>query len=182
MFQCDSSNKVSNKKSADLNPYFPAAAGNYWEYINEAPREETKLWKVEVRSQKSEGTDRIYTFSSFPYFFKEEKPTNIRIKEDGSVYWNDSNKIIPEIANLKNGYTWNFGIWNGNVASTKETVKAENETFTNCIRINFAASITFTAELWLSKNNGIVKWGFFRTNPPTLTFTYYVLNKVRLKE
>lgn len=176
LFQCNSS-KITNKKITDYNPYFPAGAGNYWEYINEAPREETELWKVEIKSVKSEGDVKICEFSSFPFFFKEEKPTTIKIKKDGSVYWNDSNKIIPEITNLKTGYNWTFGIWNGRVTSTNETIKAENQTFNDCIKINYSASITFDAELWLSKNNGIVKWGFFRTNPPTLTFTYYALNK-----
>jgi hypothetical protein len=185
VFQCSSSNKVSNKKSAEYNPYFPATEGNFWEYINEAPREETELWKVEVRGQKSEGNDKIYAFSSFPFFSKTEEEKPIRMKEDGSVYmstyadvinWTEW-KILPEISNLKKDYTWNFGIWNGYVASTSETVKAENQTFTDCIKINYAASITFSAEIWLAKNTGIVKWGYFRTNPPTLTFTYYVLNK-----
>ena len=182
VFQCSSSNKVSNKKSAEHNPYFPAMEGNYWEYINGAPREETELWKVEVANMKSVGNDKIYMFSSFPFFSKEEKQTSIRIKDDGSVYINDTNKVIPEVANLKKDYTWNFGIWNGYVVGTKETVKAENQTFTDCIKINYAASITFSAELWLAKNTGIVKWGYFRTNPPTLTFTYYVLKTTRLKE
>jgi hypothetical protein len=175
-FQCSSSKKEITVNS-NYNPYFPSSVGNYWEYINQAPREETELWKVEIREQKSEAGNKVYTFSSFPFFYKEQKQTNVRIKEDGSVYLSDTNKIIPETANLKKDYTWNFGIWNGYIAGTNETVKAENQTFTDCIKINYAASITFSAEIWLAKNTGIVKWGFFRTNPPTLTFTYYVLKK-----
>ncbi len=181
VIQCGSSKKDGTNKLSDYNPYFPAAEGNYWKYINEAPREETELWKDEVRSMKSEGSDRIYVFSSFPFFSKEEKQTEIRIKESGSVNLNDTNKIIPEVSNLKKDYTWSFGMWNGYVISTSETVKAENQTFTDCIHINYALSITFSAEIWLSKDNGIVKWGYFRTNPPSLTFTYYVLNKMSLK-
>lgn len=180
VFQCGSSNKITNKKTSDYNPYFPAAEGNSWEYLNEAPREETELWKVEVRSVKSEGSDKIFTFSSFPFFSKEEKQTEIKIKESGAVYLNDTNKVIPEVSNLKKDYTWNFGMWTGYVTGTNETVKAENQTFTDCIHINYALSITFSAEIWLSKDNGIVKWGYFRTNPPSLTFTYYVLNKSNL--
>jgi hypothetical protein len=176
VFQCSSSKKDTTGKS-DYNPYFPAAEENYWEYINEAPRKETELWKVEVKSMKSEGNGRIYTFSSFPFFSKEEKQAVLTIKENGAVYMNDTNRVVPEVSNLKKDYTWNFGLWNGYVAATNETVKAENQTYTACIHINYAISITWSAEIWLSKNNGIVKWGFFRTNPPSLTFTYYVLKK-----
>jgi hypothetical protein len=179
VFQCSSSKKETTSAS-NLNPYFPVKEGNYWEYINEAPREETELWKLEVRSQRSEGSDKVCMFSSFPFFSKEERQTVIRIKEDGGVFMNDSMKVIPEVSNLKKDYQWNFGLWNGYVASMNETVKAENQTFSDCIKINYSLSFTWSAEIWLSKNNGIVKWGYFRTNPPTLTFTYYVLSKSNL--
>lgn len=182
VIQCGSSNKVTSKKTADYNPYFPAAEGNSWEYINEAPRKETELWKVEVRGVRSDGSDKIFVFSSFPFFSKEEMQTEITMKENSAAYYNDTNKVIPEVSNLKKEYTWNFGMWTGYVMGTNETVKAENQTFTDCIHINYALSITFSAEIWLAKDYGIVKWGYFRTNPPSLAFTYYVLNKIQINQ
>jgi len=175
-FQCSSSKKETTGL-LNYNPYFPTAEGNWWEYVNEAPRDKMELWKVQLGSTKLEGSDKVCRFSSFPFFSKEEKQTDIRIKPDGAVYMNDSMKVIPEVSNLVKDYNWSFGLWNAYVAGTNETVKAEIQTFTDCIKINYALGFTWSAEIWLSKNNGIVKWGYFRTNPPTLTFTYYVLNK-----
>lgn len=167
------------------NPYFPANKGNMWEYINEAPREETELFKIEISSIKHDGEDQIVELSSFPFFSKSEEKTVLRIKPNGEVFLKNeiSNKeelFIPEPTKMKKEYQWQFGEWSGFIGGTNETVKAEKETFDNCIFLNFAISITFSAEIWIAKDKGIVKWGYNRTNPPTLKPQYYVLNKLSL--
>jgi hypothetical protein len=183
-FGCNSS---SYKKvtSNDVNPYFPSENGNMWEYINEGPREETELFKVEINRIIYEGKDLIIELNSFPFFSGYEEKSKLRIKPSGEVYYvnKQSQKdelFIPEISKFEKGYQWQFGQWTGWIGGTKETIKAENETFTDCIFLNFSISFTFSAEVWVAKDKGIVKWGYNRTNPPTPKPKYYVLNKMSL--
>lgn len=177
--------KIDSSSVKNDDSYFPASTGNKWEYINEAPREETELYKIEINGMKYDGDDRIVEFSSFPFFSKTEEKTSIRVKPNGEVYLVNPNSgkdelIIPEPSQFKKGYTWKFGTWTGIVNDIYETVGTETGTYTDCVYLNFSIYYTFTAELWLVKDIGIVKWGYFRTNPPTLKFTYYVLNKLSL--
>ena len=186
-FGCNSSNKeikdpsVTGKNSG----YFPLQAGNKWEYINEAPREETELYSVEVKDIKSEGKDMTAELSSFPFFSKAQEITKLRVKPDGEIFVfnNKTNKdelFMPSPSSLNKGYTWQFGEWKGIVGSTNDTVKTEYGAFDNCIFLNFSIFYTFSAEIWVAKDKGIVKWGYNRTNPPTLKPQYYVLNKLSL--
>ncbi len=165
--------------------YFPVSAGNKWEYINEAPREETELYKVEITDVKYDGDDKIVEFSSFPFFSKTEEKTSLRIKPDGAVYLINQKSgkeelFIPEFSKLKKEHTWQFGEWTGIVASVTDSAKTETGNYNDCIFLNFSIYYTFSAEVWLAKDKGIVRWGYFRTNPPTLKTTYYVLNKLSL--
>ncbi len=185
-YGCNSSSyKQEIVKDTVYNPYFPANKGNSWEYINEAPRDETELYKVEISSVKYDGKDQIVELSSFPFFSKNEEKTSLRIKPNGEVFLinEKSNKeelFIPEPSKMKKEFQWQFGEWAGFIGGTNETIKAENESFTDCIFLNFSIYYTFAAEVWIAKNKGIVKWGYNRTNPPTLKPQYYVLNKLSL--
>jgi hypothetical protein len=186
-FGCNSSDKDLKDPSVtkENNDYFPLHAGNKWEYINEAPREETELYNVEVNQVKYEGKDMVAELSSFPFFTKSQEKTILRVKPDGEIFVlnNKSSKeelFMPSPSSFSKGYTWQFGEWKGFIGSTNDTVKTESGTFDNCIFLNFSIYYTFSAEIWIAKDKGIVKWGYNRTNPPTLKPQYYVLNKLSL--
>jgi len=186
-FSCNSSDKELKDPSVtkESNDYFPLRTGNKWEYINEAPREETELYSVEVNDVKSDGKDIVAELSSFPFFSKSQEITKLRVKPDGEIFVfnNKTNKdelFMPSPSSFSKGYSWQFGEWKGFVGSTKDSVRAENETFNNCVFLNFSIYFTFSAEVWIAKDKGIVKWGYNRTNPPTLKPQYYVLNKMSL--
>lgn len=168
-----------------FNEYFPVSEGNMWEYINEAPRKETELFNVQIINLKYDGEDQIVELNSFPFFTGNEEKSVLRINPNGEVYYADKQSLkdelfIPAPSYLNKEHQWKFGEWNGIIGSTKETVKAENETFTDCIFLNFSIYYTFSAEVWIAKDKGIVKWGYNRTNPPTPKPQYYVLNKLSL--
>jgi hypothetical protein len=183
MFSCNSSSDT--KRFPNSNPYFPVSEGNNWEYINEAPREESEIYTVTMQNIKEDNGTLYVDLSSFPFFSKENKKITISISKDGKICtepFSDSlNTFIPASKILQNGYTWNYGQWSASVNFLNDTIKTENATYVNCMFLNFAISITFSAEIWLAKDIGIVKWGFNRTNPPTLRPIYYVLKKIDIK-
>ena len=188
-FGCNSSENKKEVKDPSavkgFNDYFPVQTGNKWEYINEAPREETEIYKVEVKNVKYEGKDLIAELNSFPFFSRTEEETTLRIMPDGEiyVYSSKSNKeelFMPSPSKFSKSYSWEYGEWKGFIGSTNDSIKAENETFENCIFLNYSIFYTFSAEIWVAKDKGIVKWGYNRTNPPTLKPQYYVLNKLSL--
>ncbi len=189
LYSCNSSSdtKKDTGKTINANPYFPVAEGNKWEYINEAPRDESVIFKVEMQSIKESGDSKIAELSSFPFFSGTNDKASLSINKNGEVKLVSGNSsgtdsvFIPSNDNLKTGYNWQIGNWNGFVASLSDTIKTENGTYTNCLFLNFNISFTFSAEIWLAKDIGIVKWGFNRTNPPTLRPQYYVLNKIDIK-
>jgi hypothetical protein len=195
LFNCNSSSdlkklsdkkKDSNKNSVTAyNPYFPISEGNSWEYINQGPRDKSEIFTVRMVSVSEDGMDKIVELNSFPFFSKKEESTRLRIKEDGSVYLLNGTRedlCIPSANNFKNGYTWNFAEWNCSVTVWNDTVQTENGNYSNCIFLNYSISITFSAELWLAKDVGIVKWTYIRTNPPTLNPVYYVLKNMTLSK
>lgn len=188
---CNSSSntkKLSNKKSSqgiNNNMYFPLAEGNKWEYVNEGPREETEIYKVEVKNMKSDGKDYLIELSSFPFFSKKEESTKLRIKGNGEIYvivGSNEELCFPSADNMKNGFSWKYGEWNGSVNNWKDSVKTEYGVFDDCLYLNYSISITFSAEIWIVKDIGIVKWAYVRTNPPTLKPTYYVLRNTELNK
>jgi len=189
-FGCNSSSfkKAGDKDSIPVksfNDYFPVNEGNKWEYINEGPRDETELFKVQINNLKYDGNDQIIELNSFPFFSKQEEKSTLKIKPNGEVYLVNKQTqkdelFIPETGNFKKEFQWQFGQWSGLIGGTNETIKAENETFKDCIFLNFFISFTFSAEIWVAKDKGIVKWGYNRTNPPTFKPQYYVLNKLSL--
>src|SRR5438874_1533963 len=88
-FQCKSSDNLetgSNKINKSSNPYFPVKNDSKWQYINEAPRDETELFNVSVTGAESSGKDVIVIFDSFPFFTKQNEQTKIKIRQNGEVY------------------------------------------------------------------------------------------------
>jgi len=78
---------------------------------------------------------------------------------------------------LKKGYTWNYTEWDAVISSENEIVKTRKQVFENCLRIDYRLSMTLNAEIWIKPGVGIVRFSAYRTNPPSLSPTYYVLNK-----
>lgn len=182
LYSCNSSSDT--KKINNANPYFPVGEGNTWEYINEAPRDESEIFKVTMQNFKEDNGTVYVELSSFPFFSKENKKVTLAITKEGKVStepYDSSSVFIPKTRDIINGYQWNYGQWSASVNFLNDTIKTENGTYTNCMFLNFAISITFSAEIWLAKDVGIVKWGYNRTNPPTLRPIYYVLKKIDIK-
>ena len=184
LFGCNSSNikKTSdvNKKSDYLNPYFPITEGNYWKYINEAPREETESFTVRVEAINV----KIAGLTAFPYLTKESTPQSVSVNEKGEIevtgYFGTSGVIFPSPENFKKGYQWNFGNFGGYVNDENIKVETEAGTFKNCFYVSMTDGFTFSFEMWFKKGVGIVKWGANRTNPPTLNFIYFVLKEYKV--
>jgi hypothetical protein len=191
-FECKSSDSVKDKKDSNgvtekkkkqfssYNRFFPVGNNMVWDYINEGPREETELFHVAINDFSDNGDAASAVFDSFPFFTKQIEKANLTVSKTGSVYVTDSNGkknlLLPEESKLQKGYRWKYGDWDAGIEDTGVTVKTDSETIDNCIYAHYGlGGITFSVQLWLAKDRGIVKWGSFRTNPPTLVFTYYVL-------
>ena len=191
-FSCNSGNtktSIKDKKSTgseeNFNEYFPTTEGNKWVYINEAPREETNTFTVQVKEvKKVEGGIQLKV-SSFPYLTQSNEERTIEVKSNGEIeisdYMGAAGVIFPKAGDMKTGYKWVFGIFTGYVNSENETAVTEAGTFTNCVYVSMTDGFTFSYEMWFKKDVGIVKWGANRTNPPQLTRTYYVLKEIELK-
>jgi hypothetical protein len=171
-----------NKKGEYSNPFFPAAEGNYWIYINKTPQEsEPETFSVKVESFKS----RLAEVTSFPYLTKESTPKNLTVNSKNEIevtdYMGNSGVIIPSPDNFTKGYKWTFGIFGGHVNDVNVKVETDAGTFENCCYVTMTEGFTFSFELWYKKGVGIVKWGANRTNPPTLNFIYYDLKDYKVK-
>jgi hypothetical protein len=182
-FQCNSSGGSTDnitKTNASSNPYFPINSNSKWQYVNEAGQNDTDLFNVKVTGIKNDGKDETVIFDSFPFFTKQIETTTIRIKPTGEVYVTGSdskeNILMPGPENYKKGYYWQYGEWTAYINGTDETVITEKKTYEHCLFIGYSlGGITFSTELWFSKDAGIVKWGANRTNPPILKPVYYIL-------
>lgn len=190
-FECSTIDKKSDDKQLNdstvffQNEYFPVIVGNRWHYSIEKPGEEKDKYDVEITYREKAGDEDMVEFNSFPFFWLKQEKTTLIVKESGDVYIIDENKneslLIPRDSDIREGVKWKMGEWYASVISTKEKVKAMNVEYEDCVHINYTISISFNSELWLSRNTGIVKWGFNRTNPPSLSFTYYLLDKFESK-
>ena len=188
---CSTTDKKSDDKQLNdsnvffHNEFFPVSVGNQWHFSIENPGEEKDKYDVEITDQEKAGDEDKVEFNSFPFFWLKEEKTTLIVKESGDVYFIDENKnenlLIPRDSDIREGFTWKMGEWNASIISTHEKVKTMNVDYEDCVQINYTISISFNSELWLSKNTGIVKWGFNRTNPPSLNFTYYLLDKFESK-
>lgn len=189
-FQCNSGDvKTKVKKNENgaetyFNPFFPLKDGNKWVYVNEAPREETELYKIEISDViKTDGIKQMKA-SSFPYLTKEDTEQILKVNSQNEIivtdYFSSTGVFVPSKSDLKAGYTWNLGIFTGRVSDEPNPVKAETETFENCIYVLMTDGFTFSFEMWYKRDVGIIKWGANRTNPPTLKPYYFVLKEYRL--
>lgn len=186
-FSCNSSKtkskvEIRNQTSIeDYNPYFPLKEGNKWVYINEAPRNESELFKVEAKDVKKVDGGIIMKVTTFPYLTKDNEERSITVKTNGEVevsnYMGVSGVFVPSPDNFKTGFKWSFGIFNGSINSDKETIVTEDGTYNDCYYIMITDGFTFSFEMWYKKDVGIVKWGANRTNPPQLKAIYYVLKE-----
>lgn len=186
-FSCNSSetkSKDETKKQTSgdsFNPYFPLKEGNKWVYINEAPREESELFRVTANDIKKVDGGIMMKVTTFPYLTKDNEERSIKVKTNGEVeinnYMGVSGVFVPSPDNFKTGYKWSFGIFNGSINSDKETIVTEDGTYNECYYIMMTDGFTFSFEMWYKKDVGIVKWGANRTNPPTLKAIYYVLKE-----
>ena len=189
-FSCNSGEtktSVKNKKTngANSNEYFPTTEGNKWVYINEAPREETNTYTVQVKDvKKVEGGIQLKV-SSFPYLTQSNEERTLKVHSNGEIevsdYMGATGVIFPKAGDMKTGNKWTFGIFTGYVNSENEKAITEAGTYTDCIYVSMTDGFTFSYEMWFKKDVGIVKWGANRTNPPQLTRTYYVLKEIELK-
>ncbi len=192
LFQCNSSDikkdsegkKTENKTGSNFNRYFPISEGNYWTYINEAPRDESEIYTVRAEDLKKIESGIQAKMSCFPYLTKETTPQTIKIKSSGEIeisnYLGSTGVIIPSADNFKKGYLWNFGIFGGSINSDNERIKTESGTFDDCYFVLMTDGFTFSFEMWFKKDVGIVKWGSNRTNPPTFKPIYYVLKEYKI--
>src|SRR4029434_2425629 len=84
-FECSSTytkkgNTKKNETDLNYNPYFPLKDGNYWEYINEAPRNESEFFTVKALDIRKTEDGIIVKLSSFPYFTKESDPKTVTVR------------------------------------------------------------------------------------------------------
>lgn len=187
-FSCNSGNSRSNKEKSsgdNFNMFFPVSDAGKWVYINEAPREETVIYTVQVKDVKK-GDDGIqFKVTSFPFLTQSNEERTLKIHNNGEVEINDymgsSGIIFPKAGDMKKGYKWSFGIFTGYVNSERETATTEAGTYDNCVYVSITDGFTFSYEMWFKEDAGIVKWGANRTNPPQLKRIYYVLKEIELK-
>ena len=190
-FSCNSGkNKtdVKDKKTTSgdyYNEYFPLSDGNKWIYVNEAPRDETILFNVQVKDVNKTDRGIQFKLSSFPYLTQSNDERTLLVNNNGEIeiidYMGASGIIFPKAAEFKTGYKWSFGIFTGYVNSENVSITTEAGTYDNNVYISMTDGFTFSYEMWFKKDIGIIKWGANRTNPPQLTRTYYVLKEIELK-
>jgi len=167
-----------NEKSNSLLPFKEGESINY---INEAPRTEMEIVSVKVLSvQEGKENVQYVNLSSNPFFGEKDKQLFLKIDIATGKIVSDAggteNLLLPDTKLLKKGYAWMYGEWNALVDSETETVATEKNTYNNCLKIYYNLSITAVAEVWIKPGVGIVKFGSYRTNPPSMTRTFYVLN------
>lgn len=189
-FECNSSDTKktgrinNNETDLNFNSYFPLREGNFWKYINEAPRDESEIFIVKASDFKKLDNGIQVKLSSFPYITKESDPKSVTVKANGEIeiqdYMSASGVIIPSPENFKKGYKWVFGVFGGYVNGDAETVKTEAGDFDNCYYVMMTDGFTFSFEFWYKKDVGIVRWGPNRTNPPAIKTVYYVLTEYKL--
>lgn len=180
-FRCNSSTPKTNEYA---NSYFPIAKGNYWKYVNEAPRDETILYEVKVTDSQITDNFTKITVSSFPYLTKESKTQTLQQKSAGEIeavdYMGSTGIFVPAAGNFRKGFSWNFGTFQGMVNDEKINITTEAGAFSGCCYILITDGFTFSFEMWYKKDVGIVRWGANRTNPPTIKPEYFVLKEFNI--
>ena len=177
VIHCNSSQKNYSPKYLSANEYFPLKNNMSWEYINEAPRGETIIIDVICTGDGSK-----FHLDKFPFFGYTESKIEVFADEAGNIYVKDisgiSNLLLPSSDIFTDGYIWKYtDLLQAYLTKTSVKVVTEAGTY-DCIYINFTDGFTFSYEMWLAKNTGIVKWGANRTNPPSIPL-YYVLKEYK---
>ena len=175
IIQCSSPKKDYDSKIRSSNEYFPLKDNLSWKYINEAPREETVIIDVTCKS-----TGNGFQLDKFPFFGNTDSKMEVHADESGNIYVKEesgtSNLLLPASSKFEDGYKWKYtDLLGAYMTKTPVNVKTEAGTF-DCIYISFTDGFTFSYEMWLAKDTGIVKWGANRTNPPSIP-VYYVLKE-----
>jgi hypothetical protein len=164
-----------NEKSGGV---IPLQDNTSFNYINASPRDETVTKIVKVSGVKKENGFTYAKLSGNPFFGKDDAALNIKVNEKtGEVFTIENGKdemLLPEGKDLRKGYSWEYNGYNAVVSAMGEKVAAEKQTFEDCIRVDYRLSITFNSEVWLKPGVGIVKFAAYRTNPPSMSQTYYV--------
>ena len=181
-FYCNSSHDSNHVtgKVYDYNPYFILGENLKWNYINQAPRDESELYNAEIAGITEDNESVTADFKTFPFFNKSKTGCSVRMTKDGNVFVKDSTEdeklLLPSASKLQKGFSWQYGGWAAGVMDTNVTVKTEKGEYNNCIYVDYSlGGITFSVEVWYAKGAGIVKWGANRTNPPQRVYIYYVL-------
>jgi len=169
---------------ANLNDYAAALAidnfGNV--YVTGMSDGNETYWDYATVKYDSNGNQMwVRRFHNPQENYGYEAATDIAVDQTGNVYVTEPNGkqllLLPETGKFKDDYTWKYNDYlYGYLKTTPIQVKTEAGTF-DCIFILFTEGFTFTIEMWLAKDVGIVKWGANRPNPPTLAFQYYVLKE-----
>lgn len=156
----------------------PLQDNTSFNYINASPRNETVIKNIKVSGVKKENGFTYAKLSSNPFFGKDDIELNLKVNEKtGEIFSIENGKdemLLPEGKDLRKGYSWEYNGYNAVVTSTGEKVAAEKQIFDDCIRVDYRLSITFNSEIWLKPGVGIVKFAAYRTNPPSMSQTYYV--------
>ncbi len=168
IYSCNTSDISISSKSL-----IPLLENRKWEYKYE--KSDSSLI-VEITKIVKEPGKITAVFNSFPYF--GDFGVSVSEKTDGSFVLNEQDfMFIPPTENINTGYKWESAEWKGTIVNDNENVYVSNKTFKDCIHIRYSLSITFSAEMWVKKGEGIVKWSFIRTNPPSPEFGYFLLNE-----
>lgn len=178
-FSCNSSKSDKDSPLKNSNAYFPVTQGYSWIYSNSLTGENPSTSNVYVKSVVNDGTDKLVELSIFPFFSDFVKSTKLRIKETGSVYVvnadSSENLFLPVNGDMQKGSKWQFGQWSAFIGKDDDTVVTKVGTYSNCMLITYSIAFTFVSEIWLAKDVGIVKWGYNRINPPSLSPSYNIL-------
>lgn len=177
-FSCNSSKSDKDSPKINSNSYFPVTQGYSWIYSNSLTGENPSTSNVYVTSVVNAGKDKLAELSTFPFFSDFVQSTKLKIKETGAVYVvgldSTENLFLPVNSDMQVGSKWQFGQWSVYIGKA-DTVTTKLGTYTNCLLITYSIAFTFVSEIWLAKDVGIVKWGYNRINPPSLSPSYNVL-------
>jgi hypothetical protein len=177
-FSCNSSKSNKDSPQIKSNSYFPVTQGYSWIYSNSLTGENPSTSNVYVKSVVNAGPDKLAQLSLFPFFSDFVTSTKLKIKKTGAIYvvGEDSteNLFLPVNSDMQVGSKWQFAQWSAYIGKA-DTITTKLGTYTNCLLITYSIAFTFVSEIWLAKDVGIVKWGYNRINPPSLSPSYNVL-------
>lgn len=166
LISCNSA-EVNNPSSSLL----PIVKNKEWNYKYEKSDSSISVRITNVNNTSSGTKGQFEAFPFFGDFGKE-----VIEKNDNSYFLEaQSFMFIPPGDKVKSDYKWESGEWKCTIVSDKQDVNISGKVYKDCVHIRYSLSITFSAEMWLKRGVGIVKWSFIRTNPPSPEFGYFLL-------